>query len=330
MKLFEQSKNMFEFNKTYKLLLTFWFFLWGINLNVSAQDFKKTATSGFTFLQIPVSARTAALGESSIALSDMNSQGMFSNPAIMGFTNHSHSFSASYSNWFADIKNYASSYSIYTDFGVLGVGVIMFDYGSMPRTTVSGGQKVYDVIGSFKANSISAALSYSRLLTDRFSFGVSLKYVQEQIDKYSADNILFDGGLLYYTGLGSFRIAASIQNFGTNTKFINDEFKMPAMFRLGAAAEVLGDMNSEYRITLIGEAMHPNDGDERVNAGTEISWKNMITLRAGYKFFYDEESYSFGFGLDPKLSFPLNFDFAFADYGRLGNILRFTLQLGWH
>jgi hypothetical protein len=200
----------------------------------------------------------------------------------------------------------------------------------MPRTTASAGQKVYDIIGSFDANSISAALSYSRLLTDRFSFGVTFKYVQEKIDIYSADNILFDGGVLYYTGLGSFRIAASIQNFGTNSKFINDEFKMPAMLRLGAAAEVLGDFDSEYRVTLIGEAMHPNDGDERVNFGTEISWKNIISLRAGYKFFYDEESYSFGFGLDPKLSLPMSFDFAFADYGRLGNILRFTLQLGWY
>lgn len=299
-------------------------------LNLNAQEFKKTATAGFTFLQIPVSARSAALGEASIALSDMNSLGIFNNPAILGFTTQTHSLSASYSNWFADIKNYASSYSLNSELGVFALGIVMFDYGTMPRTTVSGGQKVYDVIGSFDANSISAAVSFSRLLTDRFSFGVALKYVQEKIDKYSADNILFDGGVLYYTGLSTLRIAASVQNFGTNSKFINDEFKMPTVFRLGAAAEVLGNPDSEYRITLVGEAIHPNDGEERVNVGTEISWKNMITLRAGYKFFYDEESYSFGFGLDPKLSFPLNLDFAFADYGRLGNILRFTLQLGWY
>ncbi len=298
--------------------------------NLTAQEFKKTATAGFTFLQIPVSARSAALGEASIALADLNSIGIFNNPAIPGFTNQTHSFSASYSNWFADIKNYASSYSYNSDFGVFAVGIILFDYGTMPRTTVSGGQKVYDVIGSFDANSTSASLSYSRMMTDRFSFGISFKYVQEKIDKYSADNILFDGGVLYYTGLGSLRIAASVQNFGTNSKFINDEFKMPTIFRIGAAADVLGDFTSEYRITLVAEAMHPNDGDEKVNLGTELSWNNIITLRAGYKFFYDEESYSFGFGLDPKLSIPMSIDFAFADYGRLGNILRFTLQLGWY
>lgn len=321
---------MNKFQSIKKIILITLVVLIGFPEFTLTQDFKKTATSGFTFLQIPVSARTAALGESSIALSDMNSQGIFNNPAIMGFTDQTHSFSATYSNWFADIKNYAVSYSFNSDFGVIGLGAIVLDYGSMPRTSISSGQKVYDVVGTFSANSVAAMLSYSKMLTDRFSFGINLKYAQEKIDIYSADNLMFDGGVLYYTGLGSFRIAATIQNFGTNTKFLNDEFKMPSMLRLGVAGEILGDFNSEYRITLLGEALHPNDGDERVNVGTEISWQNILTLRAGYKFFYDEESYSFGVGLNPKLSVPMTFDFAFADYGRLGNILRFTLQLGWY
>jgi hypothetical protein len=202
------------------------------------------------------------------------------------------------------------------------------DYGTMPRTVKATGQKVFTVLGEFDANAISAGLTYSRLLTDRFSFGVTLKYVQEKIDIYKADNVLFDGGVLYYTGFHSLRIAATIQNFGTNSKFINDEFKMPATFRLGVAAEVFGDFNSEYRATITFEALHPNNADERVNVGTELSWRNIITLRGGYKFFYDEESYSFGLGLNPQLDVPLNIDFAYSEYGRLGNILRFTLHLG--
>lgn len=295
---------------------------------VTAQDFKKTATAGFTFLEIPVTARTSALGESSISLSDMNSQGIFTNPASLGFTEITHSFSASYSNWFADIKHYASSYSFNSDLGVFGVGIVVLDYGSMPRTVAGGGQRVYNIIGSFDANAISVGIGYSKMLTDRFSFGIVAKYVEEKIDIYKANNVLLDGGVLYYTGLGSLRIAACLQNFGTNSKFIADEFKMPIMLRLGAAAEVLGDKNSDYRITLIAEALHPTDADERINFGTEISWNEMVTLRAGYKFFYDEESFSIGFGVNPKLSIPFSTDFSFADYGRLGNILRFTLQLG--
>lgn len=293
-----------------------------------AQEFKKNAAAGFVFLNIPTNARTAALGEASIALANLNSSSVFVNPAGLGFTRQQQSFSASYSPWFAEIKNYSASYSFNSEFGNFATGFILFDYGSMPRTVVGGGQKVYDVVGSFSANSFALNFSYSKMLTDRFSFGIGLKFVQETIDIYKAKNILLDGGVLYYTGLSSLRIAAAIQNFGTNAKFINDEFKMPAMLRLGAAIEALGNYGSEYRVTLSAEALHPSDGDERINFGSEISWNDLIAFRAGYKFFYDEETYSFGIGVNPNLELPASLDFAFADYGRLGNILRFTLNLG--
>jgi hypothetical protein len=261
-------------------------------------------------------------------LSDLNSDGIFINPAAMGFTNQTHSFSTSYANWFADIKHYAMSYSFNSGYGVFAAGVVIMDFGSMPRTIAGGGQKVYNVIGTFNANSIAASFGYSKMLTDRFSFGIAAKYVEEKIDVYKASNVLLDGGVLYYTGLGSLRIAASLQNFGTNTKFINDEFKMPIVFKLGAAAELIGSKESDYRITLITEASHPTDANERLNFGTEISWSEMVIFRGGYKFFYDEETYSLGIGINPKLSVPVNLDFAYADYGRLGKILRLSLQLG--
>ena len=297
---------------------------------LNAQDFAKTGTSGFTFLQIPTTARVAALGEASISLSDMNSEGIFSNPAITGFTNSTHSFSASYANWFADIRNYGTSYTYNSPYGVFGFGFILMDYGTMQRTEKAVGQKVFTTLGDFTANSISASLTYSKMLTDRFSFGIGIKYVQEKIYLYKADNILFDGGVLYHTGFHSLRLAATLQNFGTNSKFINYVFKMPSVLKLGASFELWGDYQSEYRSTIIVEAIHPNNADERVNLGTELSWKNIITLRGGYKFFYDEETYSFGLGINPQLEVPVNFDFAFSDYGKLGNIMRFTLQLGMY
>jgi hypothetical protein len=293
-----------------------------------SQDFKKTATAGFVFLEIPVSARTAGLGESSISLSNLNSTGLFINPASIGFTEMNHSFSASYSPWFAEIKHYASSYSYKTEVGVFGVGIVALNYGSMPKTKKLSGQRVYFVDGSFSSSALAVQLAYSRMLTDKFSYGISCKYVQETIDIYSAKNFLFDGGILYYTGLGSLRLAAVFQNFGVNAKFINDPFKMPSVIRLGLSAEVIGNKESEYSLTTLIEALHPNDGDEKVNVGLELSWMNMITLRGGYKFFYDEESYSVGIGFNPNLEIPSEMDFALSDYGRLGRILRFTLHLG--
>jgi hypothetical protein len=104
---------------------------------------------------------------------------------------------------------------------------------------------------------------------------------------------------------------------------------MPVMFRLGAAAEVLGSSVSDFKVTTIAEAIHPSDADERVSVGVECSWKEIVIIRAGYKFFYDEETYSFGLGLKPDIYLPIKFDFAYSSYGRLGNVLRLTLQMNW-
>jgi len=313
--------------RSFNLLLVIAFVL--INSSeIFSQQFRKTATAGFVFLEVPVISRVSGLGESGITLSDLNSDGIFVNPAICGFTNRIHNVSFSYSPYFAEIKQYAASYSYNSQLGVFSVGALMFDYGSMPKTQKVAGQRVYEVIGNFSAKSLALALSYSRMLTDKFSFGISVKYVNEKIDIYNADNFVLDGGVLYYTGLKSLRIGATIQNFGTDAKFINDPFKMPAVLKLGAAAEILGDYNSDYRITTILEAIHPNDGDEKLNSGIEFSWKNIFSIRGGYKFFYDEETYSFGLGINAEQIIPVSFDFSISNYGRLGNILRLTLQAG--
>jgi len=311
----------------FKLILIL-FFVFTLFSASYSQTFRKTATAGFIFLEIPLNARVTALGESGITLSDLNSDGIFINPAVCGFTNKIHNVSFSYSPYFAEIQHYSASYSYNSKFGVFTVGALMFDYGSMPKTQKVAGQRVYDVIGNFDARSLAFALSFSRMLTDKFSFGVSLKYVNERIDIYSASNFVLDGGVLYYTGLKSLRLGAVIQNFGTDAKFINDPFKMPAVLKLGAAAEVLGDFNSDYRITTLIEAIHPNDGDEKLNTGVEISWKNIFTIRGGYKFFYDEETYSIGLGLSGEPLVPASIDFSISNYGRLGNVLRLTLQAG--
>jgi len=198
----------------------------------------------------------------------------------------------------------------------------------MPRTIKTSSRDVYIEDGTFGASDIAIGLSFSQKLTDKFSFGVTGKYVREAIDSYSASNFLFDGGVLYYTGFSSLRIAATIQNFGVNTKFRNEEFVMPSVLKLGLAMEVFETADAEYRLTAIAEALHPRDADERLIAGLEASWRNTVTIRGGYKFFYDEETYSFGVGINPNLSVPVSADFSYSDYGRLGNFLRFTLQLG--
>ncbi|NUN10583.1 MAG: PorV/PorQ family protein [Ignavibacteriaceae bacterium] len=299
-----------------------------INIVTFSQDFNKKATAGFVFLGVPASARTASLAEASIALSDLNSDAIFVNPAGTGFVSQEHSFSVSYAAYIADITHYSSTYTYNTPYGVFGVGIVAMDFGSMQKTVVTTSQKFFEVVGTFDAKALAAAVSYSKMLTDKFSFGIQAKYVEEGIDVYKASNIVFDGGVLYYTGLGSLRIAAVMQNFGTDAKYVNDPFKMPTVFKLGLASEILPEPFMDMNITGLLEAIHPNDGDERINTGLEINYMNMLYLRGGYKFLYDEETYSIGLGVKADFNFPVAADFALANYGRLGNVLRLTVSTG--
>lgn len=294
-------------------------------IGVNAQEFNKNGTAGFTFLELPATARAAGLGECSVSLSDMNSASVFTNPGGLGFTQQTASFSAAYAPWFADIKNYAASAAYKTDAGVLALHAIMLDYGTMPRTVKLSGQRIYEQTGTFSARSTALGVTYSRQLTQRYSFGVSFKYVNEKIDVYSASNLLFDAGFLYYTGLSSLRLGAAIQNFGTKAKFINSEFKMPAILRIGAAADIYKD--EQYEATLLAEALHPTDAPEKLNIGAEIKVLQMLALRGGYKFFSDEESYSLGIGWIYESASPVDVDFSYSDYGRLGRLVRFTIQM---
>ncbi len=297
-----------------------------IAVGAYGQEFKKNATAGFVFLELPVSARSAAMAEASIALADLGSAGVFSNPATTGFLTATHSLSVSYAPWFAETKHYASSYSFSSAIGVISASAILLDYGTMIRTVrPTGSQQVYEVRGTFSASAVAAGLTFSRRLTEEFAFGLTAKYVREGIDVFSASNVVFDGGVLYYTGLGSLRLAASMQNFGTNAQYRNDPFKMPASLRMGLAAEVFDD--EQLKVTTAVEALHPSDGDERINLGLEVGWQNTVFLRGGYKFLYDEETFSAGIGVSTKGSVPVTADFALAHYGRLGNVLRFTLQM---
>ena len=78
---------------------------------------------------------------------------------------------------------------------------------------------------------------------------------------------------------------------------------------------------------MIVEGSHPNDGPERVNFGAEYMFNNLISLRGGYRANYDEESFTFGAGLnyDSGGSFSGQIDYAYVDFGLLKQVHLFTL-----
>ncbi|MGQ9560803.1 MAG: PorV/PorQ family protein [Candidatus Oleimicrobiaceae bacterium] len=303
-------------------------FIW--QLGTAHAQFRKVGTTGYVFLEIPVSARMAAMGESFLAMTDAGADALFTNPGLLGFARGRHHLQATHADYLANIQHQAFGYAaLLGNLGAFGVSLNRLDVGEMIGTVNAdpnnpGGR--YIITGTFDSDALAVGLTYARRLTDRFSFGTTLRYVRERIATFESTNVLLDAGMVYLTGWRSLRIGGYVQSFGVDSKYIGDTFKMPTIFRLGVASEVLGSTDGPTRLTLTAEALHPSDYTERLHLGGEYWFQNFLAVRGGYKCNYDEEGWTAGVGLRWKTGGgALGLDMAYTGYGRLGSVSRFTL-----
>jgi len=196
----------------------------------------------------------------------------------------------------------------------------------------------------FKFGDIAVGLSYSRKMTEQFSFGGTVKYVEETLASLKMRGMMIDLGTYYWTGLGTTRFAVVVNNFGGQltpageveyygghkvTEF--QSFSPPTLFKVGFAFEPL--MTDEHRLTTSVQLNHPNDNSENVGLGVEYAWTNpslntTVLARAGYKINVDEQDFSVGVGVSVPISFSIiNFDYAYVNFDRLGATHRISLNV---
>lgn len=143
-----------------------------------------------------------------------------------------------------------------------------------------------------------------------------------------AGGFAFDFGTIYYPGFRSFRFGMSVRNFSPQLKYQEETFELPLTFRIGAAMDVLdlvgGIPNNSLLISV--DALHPRSYTERIHVGGEYWFRDLLALRGGYKFNYDEEGLSLGFGLKyPIAGINLRVDYAYTDFGVFTNVNRITI-----
>jgi hypothetical protein len=192
----------------------------------------------------------------------------------------------------------------------------------------------------FTYSDMAIALTYSRKMTSQFSFGGSVKYMEETLDKLKMRGVMIDLGTYYWTGLGTSRFAVTVSNFGNNLapdgkvvligkRSVStwQSFSPPTIFRIGFAFEPYQDAMN--RVTASVQLNHPNDNSENVSTGVEYCWNNTLFLRGGYKINVAEQNYSFGAGFIAPISFAnITVDYSFSNYEKLGSAQRFSISLG--
>ncbi|GBD87479.1 outer membrane protein transport protein [bacterium BMS3Abin03] len=298
---------------------------------------QRAGISTAQFLKIGVGGRASALGDAFIAISN-DASALYWNPAgLVQFEKNQVIFS--HNKWVVDINHdflggvyhFGGNYAI----GVSLTGLSMDD---MPVTTEFA---PFGTGQFFSFSDLAIAVTYSQKMTDKFSFGATVRYIEETLDKLKMRGVMIDLGTYYWTGLGSTRFAVVVSNFGAELapdgevvlvgkrkKSDWQSFAPPTMFRIGFAFEPYE--SKEHKLTTSLQLNHPNDNSENFAVGLEYVWNKILFIRGGYKFNVDEQDYSFGAGLNVPISIAeFTLDYSFSNFQRLGSAHRFSIILGF-
>lgn len=146
----------------------------------------------------------------------------------------------------------------------------------------------------FAANTMALGVSYAKEITYKFSFGATVKFIQETYDLFRANALAVDAGFIYKTDYKGLRFGAFLQNFGGNTRatgsannfsFVNkaftpDAYPVPLVFKFGASFVPL--KTEIHHLNAAAEVNHPNDNATNVRMGLEYSYQYIVFFRAGY------------------------------------------------
>ena len=315
---------------------------------IGSRNVSKTGTVAAAFLEIPAGAAAVGMGTAFVSrVSDASA--LYWNPAGAARLQQNEVI-ANHMSWIADTRfDYAALVLPLGEAGTFGVSFTSLGMEDMKVRTVELPEGTGEY---FSANDIAVGISYSRTLSDRFAVGVTVKYVQQTIWHESASAFALDIGTLFRTDLlGGLVIGASLSNFGTSMRLDGrdtrqfgriddtklgsneripstiemDAWDLPLLFQIGVSFDPV--KADTYRWTVAVDALHPNDNDESMSAGTEFAYSEALFLRAGYHSLFLAESeggLSLGFGVTSSLLFSsttgVQLDYAYRDMGRLGGV----------
>lgn len=311
--------------------------------NIDAQ-FNKAGRTALQFLKIGIGARQAGLGEACIAnMEDINST--FWNPAaITGMNNVEAGFT--FTNWIADLNIMSGAIGVNLgQLGAIGFNYISLDYGDIPEAYVTSPTGNVDTrIGTtFSGGDLAVGFTYAKKFTDKLSVGMQVKYLREELYKYSTSLWAFDVGSYYETGWRGIRIAMSAQNFSSQARWLNTKeeeqqsYEIPIIYRIGFSIDLMGGQDlffggnpEQHKFTFNLDAIHSNDYAERMNLGLEYTVFDLITFRSGYRINYDEGNFSFGFGAKYNQGpIDIKFDYAYVHYDFLESPHRFSILMAF-
>ena len=258
-------------------------------------------------LKIPLTARSAALGESTVADPEQFSS-WFINPASLSCTAPL-AIELTHSLWMRDIQTEYLAARIPVAKGTLGMAI---STNSVP------GIEIRDVpgpsLGTFSARFASFQIGYSQNITDDLVLGASGKYLYEKLYVDEATGFGFDAGIIYATPVQGLKAGLAVTNVGGLQQFQSDRSDLPAFSRVGTSYSFRVD---DFDFTFLGAwANNLRDPENHLQGSLETTYSQKLSVRLGYQTGYESRALSAGLGI--------RFEFIQLDYA----YVPFALGLG--
>ena len=304
----------------------------------------QTGTTVYNFLNVPVSARQAALGGDAISVRDFDVNFTAVNPALMNL-DMDNRIGINYSSYLADSKlgsiNYVKDLS---EGHFLSVNARVLDYGKMPRTDENG-----QVNGEFSAMDASIGLGYAFQFEDDFTIGANVNYITSKIDNYSSAAISANAGVTYHNEETKETVALVFRNFGYQFQPYNGvREKMPFRADIGYT-RIMPNFPLAYTITFhdlqqfnISQNYDINGQEvgfgrkllDHFSGGIELFPEQAFNLRLGYNVkrgnelaVLDQRSFAgLSFGVGIKIS-SFRFDYSHVRYHNASNVNQIGIML---
>lgn len=186
----------------------------------------------FEFIYLSTSARSTALGGSQIAMISNDYNLVGGNPAMLNESmNGTITFQDNFH--FDGINNGYAGYAKYFSGlkSTLHAGVQYLNYG-----TFTAADEMGNVNGEFKAKDLALNVGISRVLNERMTAGLLIRYVQSSLETYRSNGLVFDAGITYKSLDGFNYYAVVLRGTGIQfSKYFPDQERgrMPVDFQIG-------------------------------------------------------------------------------------------------
>lgn len=247
---------------------------------VSTTTMAQDGENGYRFLDVPVSAHSAALGGRNISIIEDDASLMFNNAALLSNVSDK-SLMLGYTSYIADTQLLSAGFvKTIGERGTWAIGAQVLSYGEMDETDELGHK-----MGTFTSNDINLQTSYSYMLSGRWSGAITAKGIFSNYGEFSSVAIGADLSLNYFDPYAGFSFSAVGRNLGGQVKALIDEREtLPFNLSMGLSKDFA---NAPIRVSITADDLTHWDDVKFIQhfiVGADILPSKSTWLAFGYNF----------------------------------------------